>query len=102
MGFSININVSVYIYNGGSPVMNSIVLKPLIRDSPKNLFEVYTPSSGSPDFFPEVLHTLGWFLGLKCLGLHTWCLNKNKEIVYTPTINVMVYAHFGGSPKTKF
>ena len=47
-----------------------------------------------------------WFGSCKCLGLHTWWSTKNKEMTYTPmggssAINAMVYAHFGGTPKTK-
>ena len=43
-----NINVLVYKYNGGSPVMLPIGLKRTIGYLPKHLFGVYTPSRGSP------------------------------------------------------
>ena len=47
MGGSIIINVLVYTKNGGSPITSSIGLKTNIVDSPKNLFNVYTPSGGT-------------------------------------------------------
>ena len=66
---SIIINVLVYIHNGGWPVTSSIGLKPNSGDSPKNLFEVYIPSNGSPKHFSSGLHTFCWFGSWQFLGL---------------------------------
>ena len=52
-------NVLVYTHNVGSLVMLSIGFKNTIGDEPKNLFEVYTPSGGSPEIISEYLHTSG-------------------------------------------
>ena len=49
---SLLINVLVYTHNDVSPVTSSIFLKTSIGNSHKKLFEVHTPSSGSPNIFP--------------------------------------------------
>ena len=100
MGALIIINVLVYTHNGVSPVTSSMCSKTNIGCFPKNLFDVYTPSSGPPESFSGSLHTFWLFRGLQFLCLHT-CWFTKKKIVYistgdSPTINVIVDADFGG------
>ena len=95
-----------YTHNIGSPGTSSIVLQAYICGLPKNLVEVYTSSGGSHKKPPKRLHTFWWIVSNQWLDLYTWWSTKNKEMAYTkmgvsPTINVLVYAHVGGSPHIK-
>ena len=87
MGSSLIINVLVYTYNGGLPVKSSIGLKMYICNSPNN-------TSGGL----EVENV--WFTHLVYHKKTTQCMIY-KTMDGSPTINVMVYALFGGSPKLK-
>ena len=60
MGGLLIINVLVYTHNVVLLVTSSIGLKTSIGNLPKNLFEFYTPISGSPDSLFYGLHTFKW------------------------------------------
>ena len=62
MGGSIIIKVLVYTNVFGSTVMSSTGFKINIGDSPNDLFEVYTPSGGSPVRFSNGLYTFWIFV----------------------------------------
>ena len=86
IGGSLIINVSVHEHNGGSPGTSSIGFKTIFVINP-TIFMVVCQLA-LPGFTSVVFHPQK-----KCIVY--------RPMVASPTINVMVYTKFGGSPKLK-